>query len=199
MDPIIKKFEKQADKYDKKRERFEFGVHRRRLLSSARGKVLELGIGAGSNLPFYPTEVELTAVDFSPSMLEKAKDANDRLYGLNAEFIQGDVDSLLLNDQAFDTVVSTLTLCAYRDPNKVLHNMNRWCKPGGQILLMEHGTSSNKAISIAQTALDPIAYAIFGCHHNRDIMKLLAESPIKVKKSERYMSGILHLMWCSPR
>lgn len=194
----VKTFDRQADKYDRKRERFELGAFRSRLLHHAEGKVLELGAGAGSNLPFYRPDVELTAVDFSPSMLEKAKAANDRKYGLQAEFIQGDVDSLSLDEREFDTVVSTLSLCAYRDPAKALRRMSGWCKPGGRVLLMEHGISSNKAIAIAQKALDPLACRIAGCHQDRDVMRLIAESPLQIDKAEHHRSGTLHLVWCRP-
>ncbi|CAM3906338.1 class I SAM-dependent methyltransferase [Cohnella lubricantis] len=192
----IHKFNKQAGRYDKKREMRELASHRSRLLSSARGRVLELGAGAGNNLPFYGPDVELLAVDFSPSMLERAKAANERRYRLKAEFRQGDVDSLTLEESTFDTIVSTLSLCAYRDPMKALANMNRWCKPEGQVLLMEHGVSSNKAIAIAQKALDPLVYKWAGCHQNRDIMKLIEASPLEVTRAEHYMSGMLHVVWC---
>ncbi|WP_410768899.1 class I SAM-dependent methyltransferase [Fontibacillus sp. BL9] len=194
----IHKFDKQANMYDRKREKRELGEHRRHLLSSARGKVLELGVGAGSNLPYYSSDIELTAVDFSPAMLEKVKLANDTKYGLKMEYIQGDVESLFLDEHDFDTVVSTLSLCAYRDPMKVLHNMSRWCKPGGRILLLEHGISSNGAIAFAQKTLDPLAYRFVGCHQNRDIMRLIADSPLKILKAEHHMSGMMHLIWCTP-
>lgn len=194
----ILRFEKQAVVYDKKREKRELGTLRRRLLDSAIGNVLELGIGAGSNLPFYRKEIRLTGIDFSPAMLEKAKAANDRLYGLEANFIQGDVDTLELGEKSYDTIVSTLTLCAYRDPGQVLLRLSRWCKPGGRILLLEHGLSSNPVLALGQKVVDPIAYRIVGCHHNRDIMKLVADSPLQVHHAEHVMAGMVHLLWCEP-
>ncbi|GIO88523.1 SAM-dependent methyltransferase [Paenibacillus faecis] len=194
----IRRFEKQAVVYDKKREKRELGTLRRRLLDSASGKVLELGIGAGSNLPFYRKEIRLTGVDFSPAMLERAKAANDRLYGIEANFIQSDIDTLELKENSYDTIVSTLTLCAYRDPGKVLRRMSRWCKPGGRILLLEHGLSSNSALAFGQKLVDPLVYRFVGCHHNRDIMKLVADSPLQVQHAEHVMTGMVHLIWCEP-
>jgi len=193
----IRTFEKQAARYDQKREKFELDGFRRSLLSSASGAVLELGVGAGTNLPYYRSDVVLTAVDFSPAMLEKAEAANHKRYHLQAEFIQGDVDSLTLHEQ-YDTVVSTLSLCAYRNPQKVLRSMSKWCKPGGRLLLMEHGISSNRVFAAAQKLLDPVAYRFIGCHHNRDIMGLVEASPLQVERVEHYMAGILHLIWCRP-
>jgi ubiquinone/menaquinone biosynthesis C-methylase UbiE len=142
--------------------------------------------------------VKLTAVDFSPAMLEKAKTANERFYHLPITYIEEDVDRLSLPDQSFDTVVSTLSLCAYRHPEKVLHHISRWCRPEGRVLMMEHGLSSNKAICFAQKALDPLACRMMGCHQNRDILHLVQASPLKIVKAERYMFGMLHLLWCVP-
>lgn len=194
----IRRFEKQAVVYDKKREKRELGTLRRRLLDTAIGNVLELGIGAGSNLPFYRKEIRLTGVDFSPAMLEKAKAANDRLCRLEANFIQGDVDTLELKEKSYDTIVSTLTLCAYRDPGKVLRRMSRWCKPGGRILMLEHGLSSNPVLAYGQKVVDSLAYRIVGCHHNRDIMKLVGDSPLQIHHAEHVMAGMVHLIWCEP-
>lgn len=194
---LIRKFDKQAAMYDNKRRRLELGAYRRRLLHVAEGRVLELGVGAGANFPFYAPDVELTAVDFSPAMLAAAKTANDRQFGLNVRFIQGDAETLTLPDHAFDTVVSTLTLCAYRDPAGMLRKLNRWCKPGGRVLLMEHGLGRNKAVAFVQKAVDPLAHRIAGCHLDRDILGLVRDSPLVVEKAERHMAfGVLHLFWC---
>lgn len=196
----IRKFDKQARMYDEKRMKLELGQYRKKLLSTASGQVLELGVGAGGNLPFYNHEVQLTAVDFSHSMIEKAKVANEQHYGLKAQFIVGDVDHLTLPDQSFDTIVSTLSLCAYQNPKDVLLKLNRWCKPSGQILLMEHGISkSNKLIAWIQNAINPLAYRFIGCHQNRDIMDLIESSPLIVERAEHRMAGIMHLVWCRPR
>lgn len=194
----VRIFNKQAKMYDKKRMKQELGDLRARLLSGARGRVLELGVGAGANFPYYRPDVELTAVDFSPAMIEKALAANDLHYGLHVSFIVGDVEELSLPEQSFDTVVSTLSLCAYRNPDKVLINLSRWCKPEGQVLLIEHGLSASKAISFAQRMLDPLAYRLVGCHHNRDIRGLVQAAPLQIDKAERYMAGMLHVLWCTP-
>lgn len=182
----------------KKRKKRELGHLRGRLLGSARGRVLELGVGAGANFPFYRQDVELTAVDFSPVMIEKARAANDREYGLSVRFVTGDVERLALPEGSFDTVVSTLSLCAYRDPKRVLDNMSRWCKPGGRVLLMEHGLSTCRAVAWAQKALDPLACRWIGCHQNLDIPGLVQASPLRIERAERHMLGVLHLLWCRP-
>jgi len=191
-------FDRQAQMYDRRRSKRDLGDLRERLLSGARGRVLELGVGAGANFPYYRSDVELTAVDFSPAMIEKATAANDRRYGLNAFFIAGDVEELAFPEHFYDTVVSTLSLCAYRNPAKVLSHANRWCKPEGRVLLLEHGLSSSKAIAFFQKTLDPAAYRFLGCHHNRDIFGLVQASPLRIEKAERHMAGMVHVLWCRP-
>lgn len=194
----VEKFDRQAETYERKRIRQELGHLRKRLLGHARGHVLELGVGAGANFPYYTRDIKLTAVDFSPAMLDKAKAANAAGFGLQVTFIESDVDSLSLPEQTYDTVVSTLSLCAYGDPAQVLRNLNRWCKPGGEVLLMEHGISSNKLLAAAQRAVDPLAFRLVGCHQNRDIVDLVRRSPLAVVREEQHMIGMLHLLWCRP-
>lgn len=194
----IRKFNAQADLYDKKRNRNELGWLRSRLLQAARGRVLEIGFGAGGNLPYYPKDIELVAVDFSPAMLEKAKQANDRLYQLKVTYVEGDVEDVTLPEQSFDTVVSTLSLCAVPHPDRVLARLGRWCKPEGQVLLMEHGRSSNRVLALAQNVLDPLLYRWVGCHHDRDFPALVEAAPLQIIRSERHMAGILQLYWCRP-
>lgn len=194
----LRTFNKQARLYDQKRNRKELGHLRSKLLRSVRGSVLELGVGAGANLPFYPADIELTAVDFSAAMLEKAKAANEQVYGLRAAFVESDVERLDFPEGSFDTIVSTLSLCAYRNPAKVLSDIHRWCAADGQVLLMEHGLASSKVLAAAQKALDPLLFRMIGCHHNLDVIGLIDASPLQMERAERHVAGMVHLLWCRP-
>ncbi len=194
---LIRKFDKQARWYDKRRKKQAQGEWRRKLIRAAKGKVLEVAVGAGANFPFYGQEVEITAVDFSPEMLRKAKEAAAE-YRLKANFILADVESLTFPPESFDTVVSTLSLCGYEDPVRVLSLFNRWCKRDGRILLMEHGISFVFPLAWLQKALDPLAYRWVGCHQNRDIMDIIRASGILVERAEHYWAGTVHLVWAKP-
>ena len=77
---------------------------------------------------------------------------------------------------SFDTIVSTLSLCSYKNPLNLLEKLNRWCKPDGTILLLEHGIGSNILVTTLQRALNPLLYRIYGCHQTRDILGLVRES-----------------------
>ncbi|SFQ34304.1 class I SAM-dependent methyltransferase [Salibacterium halotolerans] len=194
---LINKFDKQADKHAKRRDKQYDGKFRKSLYSNATGETLEVAVGAGNNFAYYPQSVHVTAVDFSPKMLEKAKEAASR-YQMETNFILSAVEDLDFPPESFDTIVSTGTLCSYEDPVYVLNLFNRWCKPNGQILLMEHGISSFPPIAWLQKSLDPLAVRAIGCHQNRDIKEIVGVSNIRIKKVKRAMIGYLYLIWAKP-
>lgn len=195
---LVRKFDQQARMYEQNRNNQALGLWREKLLKSARGDVLEVGVGAGANFPFYDRDqVKVTAADFSEEMIGIARKVAVK-HGIEAEFVVEDVEKLSFPKNSFDTVVSTLSLCSYFDPVKVLNQMNRWCRKGGQILLLEHGLSSYFSISLLQKVLNPLAHRMSGCHYNRDIMRIIDQSDIQVEKSERYWLNIIHLVWAKP-
>jgi methyltransferase OMS1 len=121
---------------------------RKKLLSHAKGDILELGFGSGRNLKFYAVNNHnwrsLTAIDFSEKMigLTKKKLENNSL-NTKIKLMTMDVHKLDFEDNSFDTVVDTFGLCSYEDPITVLKEMQRVCKPNGYILLLEHGQSNS--------------------------------------------------------
>lgn len=195
----VKLFDKQANKYAKRlRQNTSDQKMRKRLLSSAKGHILEVSVGAGANFNYYPKDSKVTAVDFSPLMIEKAKE-EARHHKLHVEYIVGNVEEVILPECAFDTVVSTLSLCSYPNPEKVLQLLNFWCKEDGQILLLEHGISSNSVFSWLQNRTDFFFAKSIGCHINRDILHILKQSPLHIKKMDSYMLGSVHLIWATPQ
>ncbi|UQZ37241.1 class I SAM-dependent methyltransferase [Paenibacillus sp. PK3_47] len=191
-------FDKQAARYDRRKEGTEQNRWRQLLVSQAKGEVLELAVGAGANFPFYPPGVKVTAADFSGAMLEKARRSAQR-HGIQASFVTADIEELNFPDHAFDTIVSTLSFCSYDHPLQVLNKVKRWCKPNGQILLMEHGISSNPAVSALQKALNPLLHRVYGCHYTRDMLELIRESGLEMVKVESYWLNMVHLIWARPR
>jgi ubiquinone/menaquinone biosynthesis C-methylase UbiE len=196
-DKLIRKFDKQAKVYEWRRRKLSEKKWREKLIRCAKGKVLEIAVGAGANFHFYPKEVEVIAVDFSEEMLNKAKQAAAD-NGINAEFILSDVESLSFPDDSFDTVISTLSLCGYEDPSNVLGAFQKWCKFDGQILLMEHGISSNSFIGFAQSALEPVFLKVSGCHLNRDMVQIIQKSNMHITKMEHFSFNTIHLVWAAP-
>ncbi len=195
MEEKAKLFDKQAKRYDKRRRKKSFDhKYRKRLLEAAKGKVLELSVGAGVNFQFYPEGVEVTAVDISAGMLEKAEEAAQESR-LPCQLIQSDVESLHFEAGLFDTAVSTLSLCAYEHPVDVLTKLSSWVKPEGHILLLEHGISSFALYAWLQNRLDAYQYKKVGCHANRDILDIVRQSGIQIEKRESLFLNSVHLIW----
>jgi ubiquinone/menaquinone biosynthesis C-methylase UbiE len=141
--------------------------------------------------------VEVTAVDFSNQMLLRAQEAAAD-HRLRAEFIQADVESLSFPTDTFDTVVSTLSFCGYENPSSVLAMLTDWCKPDGQILMMEHGVSSRRIVRNIQNLINPMFRKMVGCHFNRDIMDMLQEADLKLERTEHHWMDMVHLVWARP-
>jgi ubiquinone/menaquinone biosynthesis C-methylase UbiE len=197
---LMKKFDRQAKTYDRLREKEFQKRWREKLIHHAKGAVLELAVGAGGNFPYYdPGKVlTITAIDFSPKMLEKARTAAHQ-YHLLVEFIENDIEQLEFEENQFDTIVSTLSFCGYQKPLHMFEKISKWCKPDGQILLLEHGVSSNYFFTMLQKILDPVFVRTTGCHQNRNILELISLSPIEIQKVENYWLDVFHMVWAKPK
>jgi ubiquinone/menaquinone biosynthesis C-methylase UbiE len=149
----------------------------------ARGRVLEIGIGSGLNLPFYSSEVECV-VGVEPSA-ELQKMAEERAKGSNTkvEFLsQSAEETLALADESIDTIVMTWTLCSIADPLRALAQMKRVLRKNGRMLFIEHGKSCDAGVAAWQDRLTPIWKKIGGgCHLNRKIDDLLGAAGFEIE------------------
>lgn len=151
--------------------------YRRGLVPDARGRVLEVGVGSGMNLPFYaPGVQEVVGVDPSEELLAMAR---KRAAEASAPvmLMRGSATSMPLEDASFDTVVMTWTLCSIPDPSAALREMRRVLKPGGALLFIEHGLSPEPNVARWQHRLTPLWRRFAGgCHLDRKIDDLLRAS-----------------------
>lgn len=165
---------------------------RRKIVPSAVGKVLELGIGGGLNLAFYdPAKVEsVTGVDPSEGLRRKAL-AAPRASDLKVEVRDGEGESLPFDDGQFDTVVCTFTLCSVRSPPAVLAEARRVLKPGGTFLFSEHGLSPDVDVQRWQRRLEPMWKRIAGgCHLTRPVASSIAAAGFALQSVETmYLPG----------
>jgi ubiquinone/menaquinone biosynthesis C-methylase UbiE len=164
---------------------------RLRVVPNAHGRVLEIGIGTGLNMPYYePGRIEsLVGVEPSQRMhrlalrRSKAAGLEVRLVGLSAE-------KLPLADASFDTVVSTFTLCTIPDPVAALKEIRRVLAPGGRLLFAEHGRAPEASVRKWQQRLQPLWIPLAGgCHLDRDIPALLREAGFVPQVQQRYLPG----------
>ena len=190
-------FDTHAKMYEKRRKKTTIDTKwRHKLLANAGGDILELSAGTGTNFPIYQNISSLTAVDFSLEMVRYAREAaKETTYPCTV--LHKDVEKLEFEKDTFDTVVSTLSMCSYPNPAFVLEKMAEWCKPGGQILLFEHGVSTNPAVGKLQKKLDPFLSERIGCHVDRDMLDYVKHSCLHVNKIESHLLGMFHLVFAT--
>lgn len=144
---------------------------RKKLWSQAKGEhILEVGVGTGKNFSFYPEHASITAIDFSPKMLEQAKQKRERKL-LDVHLDLMDVERLYFADNSFDTVVASFVFCSVPHPRKGLKELYRVLKPGGQLILLEHVLSSNKVMATIMNWLNPLVVRLVGANINRQTVK----------------------------
>ena len=197
---ITESYNKYAIWYDILENIPEFlGVNRIRknLFRKASGEVLEVAAGTGNNLRHYPKDCKLTLIDLSRSMLEIASQ-KARKQRLEVSIQEMDAESLEFPDNAFDTVVDSLSLCTLNQPVQALREMARVCKPNGRILLLEHGRSSNEGLARWQDKKAERHAKRFGCNWNRDILGLVGEANLEIVSSKQYCFGVFHAIEVKP-
>jgi SAM-dependent methyltransferase len=170
---------------------------RRRLLSLASGRVLEVAVGTGSNLPYYRPDCQITAVDIDPQALSAAGRQAARL-GLQPAFRLMDAHWLDFPERSFDTVVSTFGLCAFSDPVAALREMARVCRADGLILLLDHGRSDTAWIAGLQDMLAGSWSAYLGRHWNHDLTLLLRQAGLIPLANHSAFGGLLRALEATP-
>jgi ubiquinone/menaquinone biosynthesis C-methylase UbiE len=171
-----------------KQEHFE--PYRRRVVGAAVGRVLEVGVGSGLNLPFYSAATHVVGLDPSPRLLAMAREATgDR--SKSVELIEGSAESIPLPDHSIDTVVATWTMCSIPDLPAALAEVRRVLKEDGRLLFAEHGLAPEANVVRWQNRLTPIWKRIGGgCHLNRPIDRLIAASGFEIAALHTgYMKG----------
>ncbi|MGC4806233.1 class I SAM-dependent methyltransferase [Micromonospora sp. DT233] len=169
-------------------ERFQFGGGREWLGARARGRVLEVAIGTGRNLPHYPADATVTGLELSPAMLAIARQRAATL-ARDVELRLGDAEHLPFDDAAFDTVVCALSLCAIPDPAAAIDEMRRVLVPGGRLLLLDHVASTWPPIYAFQWLLERQTIRYAGEHFTRRQLPLVLAARFEVVEVERLKAG----------
>ncbi len=161
-------------------------AQRRRIIPVARGRVLEIGIGSGLNLPFYDRSAVSHVWGLDPSS-EMMAMAQERAMGLpfGVEFIQADGENLPLDDCIADCIVVTYTLCTIPNIMEALCEMRRVLKPDGRLVFCEHGASPERDVEAWQNRLNPLWRRLSGgCNLDRQVPVLLREAGFEILHME---------------
>ena len=141
-------------------------------------RVLEVGVGTGINLPLYPKQATVTGIDFSSSMLEKARERAARKGLRNMRLLQMDAADLKFADDSFDIVYAPYLISVVPDPVKVACEMRRVCRPGGRIIFLNHFLSPNLVLSRLERLISPLTIHI-GFKSDLDLPAFLAQADVK--------------------
>jgi ubiquinone/menaquinone biosynthesis C-methylase UbiE len=183
---VVSKYNRIAPIYeliDLPLEFFFFRKWRKEALSDLRGKVLEVGIGTGRNLKFYPASCRVIGIDKSERMLQRAREKangmkNVTLYPMDAEHLE-------FPDNSFDYVVTTFVLCTIPDPVKALKEMRRVLKPTGELIALEHVHSDYSFIDLIEHLINPILFFLLGDHTTRRTVKNVEVAGFTVKEEKK--------------
>lgn len=172
-------------------ERPVFQEERRRVLAAASGEVLELGFGTGLNLPHYPSAphaiTRLVTAD-PANVLPARVAARIRAAPFPVELVHQTAERLPFEDERFDCVVSTWTLCTIPDAQAALTEVRRVLKPGSLFLFTEHGRSDDARTAAWQDRLTPLQKVLAcGCHLNRRIDRLVIEAGLTLTQLDRFV------------
>ena len=154
---------------------------RRRVIGAADGRVLEVGIGSGLNLPLYgPSVRSVIGLDPSHELLRMARD-RAATAPVPVELLEGSAETVPLDDASIDTVVTTWTLCTIPDAPRALSELRRVLRPGGALLFVEHGRAPEPGVARWQDRLDPMWRRLAGgCHLNRKIDDLISGAGFRI-------------------
>ncbi len=181
-------WDKHAGSYDKQMgflDRHLFAGSRDWICAKAEGQVLEVAIGTGLNLAHYPAEVQLTGVEWSPAMLDIAKDRAGQL-GRAVDLRLGDAQALEFPGACFNTVVCTFSLCAIPDDRKAVAEMARVLRPGGLLLLADHVEATSWWARAAQALIEVASVPAGGEHFRRRPIMQVRALGLTVEDHDRF-------------
>lgn len=165
---------------------------REKVVPMASGRVLEIGLGAGHNLPYYRASQVESVVGIDPCATSwKLAQPRAASLGVPLEFIEGSAEEMPLPDASFDSVLMTYSLCTIPDAHKALAEIRRVLKPEGRLLFCEHGVAPDPGVSKWQARINPLWRRLMGgCNLNRPIVDWIEQAGFSVKTLDQmYLPG----------
>lgn len=187
-DKVRRRYDRTARLYDALDRPMELTAFRRwrplvwEALGEAPGRVLEVGVGTGKNLPHYRPGVPVTAIDLSPRMLDRARARAERL-GVPVDLRLMDVEHLELSDHGFRSAFATFVFCSVAHPVAGLRELRRVLEPGGRLVLLEHQRSASRFLAPILDLLDPLMARLWGAHANRRTEENVRAAGFTVERS----------------
>jgi ubiquinone/menaquinone biosynthesis C-methylase UbiE len=173
-------------------EHFTLRRLRQQLLQQVEGRVLEIGVGTGANLPLYADTRLVTGID-----VHRGRLAGAQFRQTSSPFVASCADAQHLPFAAhiFDTVISTLVFCCIPVPEQALNEIKRVLRPGGRLLLLEHVRGQGPISRRLTDWLHPLWFALQGeCHLNRETARSVANAGFHISQKSRHGWGVLQMI-----
>ena len=179
-------------------EKVAFSKWRKRAFKYIKGEdILEVGVGTGKNLDFYPAEKRVTGIDFSPGMLGRAKmRMEEKKANVNLRLM--DVQRLQFEDRSFDTVLATFVFCSVPDPVRGLREVGRVCRSGGRIILLEHVRPAGQFLGRIFDILNLFTVRLMGVNINRQTVDNVRKAGLKIEEERNLFHNIVKMIVASP-
>lgn len=186
-------WDRKSASYDKEMSAWDrrlFGDSREWVCSRAVGQVLEVAVGTGLNLRFYPNEVAITGIDLSERMLDIAR---NRATHLNRDVTlrQGNAHTLPFDDASFDTVICTFGLCAIPDTDTAIDEMLRVLRPDGRLILVDHVAGTSWIVRVVQRLMELVTVPLAGEHFLRRPIRQVQARGLDIQEHERFKRGLV--------
>ncbi len=152
------------------------------------GRMLELGVGTGKNVAYWPAEAKITAIDFSPRMLSRARAQIDGS-GQDVSLELVDAQDLKYPENSFDVAAMTFVMCSVPDPVLGLREVARVVRPGGHVFLMEHVRSLTPWIGRLMDLTNPVILRTIGSNINRDTVRNVSAAGLELLDVENLNKG----------
>ena len=157
-------------------------------------RVLEVGVGTGKNMPYWPKGMHITAIDLTPGMLAIARRRAQEL-GVADDLRLGDAQALEFPVASFDTAVAAFVFCSVPDPILGLRELKRVVRPGGRVVLLEHVRLANPVLGALQDALNPVVVRLIGANINRRTVEHARSAGLQLENVEDLgMGGMYKLI-----
>lgn len=156
-------------------------------------RILEVGVGTGKNFTYYPRDADVVAIDISDGMLKRATD-KAAAGQVTVDLKQMDVETLDFADSSFDSVVASFVFCSVPDPVRGLKEIERVCRPGGKVVLLEHVLSANRVLGWLMNLVNPLVVRMMGANINRRTVDNIVTSGLVVEQVTDLGAGIFKLI-----
>jgi ubiquinone/menaquinone biosynthesis C-methylase UbiE len=163
------------------------------------GRILEVGVGTGKNLPYHPLNAQVIGIDLSPKMLARAQQLKQKL-GARTQLVLGDAQALDLPDHSIDAALASFVFCSVPDPVLGFSELRRVVRPDGRVYLLEHMRAANEFVGRLMDFINPLVVSLMGFNINRRTLENIQKAGLEIERTQDVgPDGIFKIIVARPR